>query len=208
MKNSVKLLAVVILSAGFVQSSEGSNETQRTYRLPAYGMAGCGLGTLVFDNSRNRSDKGSQLVQAGLNDIGFVVGFFQSVLQNPGFALAPGTLISGPTSGYQSSSITTGTSNCDDSPASAEERRMERETYVAVNFNDLSKESAQGKGDRLQSLAEILGCGDERSFPTFAQVTQTHHAEIFSDSEPANVTARILTKAQANSDLRSCLRAK
>ena len=147
------------------------------YRLPAWGMAGCGLGTLVFAGPKSNT-MGTQLLVLTTND-----------------SVSP-----------QTSAITSGTSNCNANPASAEAMRIERETYVAVNLTDISKEASQGNGTHLQSLADILGCGDQQNFSTFAQLAQTSHSEIFSDAVPENVTERLLSKANASEDLRSCLR--
>lgn len=183
MKNviSIALLASTLaLSSVATAQPKGKKAAESSsYRLPAYGMAGCGLGSLVFPGPKNNTMV-LQILAGTTNNI-----FFP-----------------------QTSAITSGTSNCNELPASEEALRIERETFVAVNINDLSKEASQGDGAHLQSLADILGCGDLQSFTTFAQVTQTSHGEIFSDVVPENVTARIVEKAKANDDLRTCLRSK
>lgn len=216
MKTLFKIFVTVGLLVSFAaqaQSDRPRNErkqsrTGRAYRLPAYGMAGCGTGTLIFPHSNKRQDIGIQLIAATVNDAPFIIPSAVTVLTGGAVAVNSSFGISGAPSSAQSTSIASGSSNCNEMPMDEEAMRMERETYVAVNMSNLNKEASQGNGAHLQSFAELIGCGDEKNFSTFARIAQVSHTEIFSDAEPESVTERLLTKARGNTDLRSCLRAK
>ncbi len=110
-----------------------------------YGMAGCGLGSLIL-----KEDKvGPQIGAAFLN-----------------------------ATGVQTSGITTGTSNCVDDGVAFQKRKQEY--FVTVNFESLQQEMAVGQGEKLISLASLLGCpaGD------FGKMTRKEYSGLF----PANVT--------------------
>jgi hypothetical protein len=83
--------------------------------------------------------------------------------------------------------------------------RKERETYVSVNLNDLSKDASKGDGNYLRGLAEMIGCGTDQEFASFAAVSQKDHAQIFSDSDASNVTGRFIAKAKETDALRGCV---
>lgn len=178
MKIQTKLAIVLtglIPALGFAQRPKKSG-----YRLPPYGMAGCGLGSMLFDGPKDNT-KVTQILVLTTNNY-----FFP-----------------------QSSAITSGSSNCTNSPADSEEAfRIERETYVSMNLGDLNKEAAQGQGDRLRGLSEMLGCGEQNEVQAFAQVAQLSHSEIFSDVQATDVTNRWVNKANENDVLKSCLTVK
>ncbi|MEY2987020.1 MAG: hypothetical protein RJB13_541 [Pseudomonadota bacterium] len=181
---SIILAAAVLPSVGFAQKQR--QQTKQSYSLPPYGMAGCGLGSLIFSgdntgmNIKNNS-MGPQLLAATTNNYIFP----------------------------QSSAITTGSSNCTDVPAgSADAFRIERETYVTMNLNDLNKEAAQGQGDKLRGLSEMLGCAEQNEVQTFAKVAQFGHSSIFSDAQPVNVTNRWVSLAETDQTLQQCLNAR
>lgn len=183
---SIILAAAVLPNVGFAQKRRRQAPPQRSYSLPPYGMAGCGLGSLIFSgdntglNIKNNT-MGPQLLAATTNNY-----FFP-----------------------QSSAITTGSSNCTDVPAeSADAFRIERETYVTMNLNDLNKEAAQGQGDKLRGLSEMLGCTEQNEVQTFAKVAQLGHSSIFSDAQPVNVTNRWVSLAEADQTLQQCLYAR
>ena len=206
-------VGLVVSFAAQAQSDRPRNERRqsradRPYRLPAYGMAGCGAGTLIFPNNNRRSDIGIQLIAATVNDSPLLIPGLISALSGGIVAINPGFTVSGGPTSAQSSSIVSGSSNCNEMPMDEDAMRKERETYVAVNMSNLNKEASQGDGAHLQSFAELIGCGDEKNFSTFAQIAQVSHTEIFSDAEPESVTERLLTKARNNNELRSCLRGK
>jgi hypothetical protein len=176
--------SLLISTAAFAQGKRSA--PQRNYSLPPYGMAGCGLGSVIFSgdntgmNIKNNT-MGPQLLAATTNSYAFP----------------------------QLSAITSGTSNCTDTPAGSEEAfRIERETYVSMNLGDLSKEASQGEGNHLRGLAEMIGCGNDSQFEVFAAVAQTEHDVIFSDIVASNVANRFVAKAKETDALQSCLRNK
>lgn len=176
--------SLLFSTAAFAQGKKQA--PQKNYSLPPYGMAGCGLGAVIFsgDNTGmniNNNAMGPQLLAATTNNYVFP----------------------------QSSAITSGTSNCTDTPAGSEEAfRIERETYVSMNLGDLSKEASKGEGNHLRGLAEMIGCGNDSQFEVFAAVAQTEHDVIFSDTVASNVANRFVAKAKETVALQSCLRNK
>jgi hypothetical protein len=74
-------------------------------------------------------------------------------------------------------SVTTGTSACSDAPPAAA-MLEEQKVFIEENLASLTKEAAQGEGETLETLADVMGC-DEEEYDTFATQTQAHHAELF-----------------------------
>mgnify|MGYP001548272856 CR=1 FL=1 len=99
--------------------------------------------------------------------------------------------------------ITTGTSECTDAPA--EMAKMEQEVFIEANLASLSKEAAQGSGETLAGLAEVMGCADSE---TFATVCQRNHASIFSEDQVQTVRQKIIDVVKSDENLaKSCTRA-
>jgi hypothetical protein len=178
----VVIASVIASTAAFAQGKK----TGQSYRLPPYGMAGCGLGSVIFSGDNT-----------GLN------------IKNN--AMGP-QLLAATTNNYffpQTSAITSGTSNCTDTPAGSEEAyRMERETFVSMNLGDLNKEASKAEGNHLRGLAEMIGCGEESQFLVFAAAAQAGHGVIFSDANPANVSQRFIETARASDALKGCVRSR
>jgi hypothetical protein len=63
------------------------------------------------------------------------------------------------TSGNQTFGITSGTSNCDTGPGSADTAK----NFVEANRVALAKDISRGKGATLTSLSELAGCGDAKA---------------------------------------------
>jgi hypothetical protein len=107
------------------------------------------------------------------------------------------------------SSISSGTSNDFNTfSGTTQSPKVERETFVSVNLNELSKEASQGEGVHLRGLAEMIGCGNEIQFELFAAVAQMEHSEIFSDNNGSKVTQRLLSKLKESNTLDECLKVK
>ena len=173
----MKLVQSVLVIASVIASTAAFAQGQKakSYRLPPYGMAGCGLGATILGD---KNEVGPQLLAGTTNNY-----FFP-----------------------QTSAITSGTSNCTDTPAGSEEAyRMERETFVSMNLGDLNKEVSKAEGDHLRGLAEMIGCGEETQFQVFAAAAQADHGVIFSDANPANVSQRFLETARASDALKGCV---
>jgi hypothetical protein len=96
------------------------------------------------------------------------------------------------TSGSQFFGIISGTSNCvPDTPAAAQE--FQQQTFMANNFASLSQEMAQGDGEALRGLSQLLGCKEE-VYPAFAKELQSSQQQIF--KAPGAVAALETTKVQ------------
>lgn len=80
--------------------------------------------------------------------------------------------------------MTSGTSNCVNMPH--ETARNEQEVFVAANFNSLSKEAAQGEGEHLAALAEVMGCDHQK----LATLSQANQAQIFATADGKQVVEK------------------
>ncbi|MCA9473125.1 MAG: DUF3015 domain-containing protein [Nitrospirales bacterium] len=100
---------------------------------------GCGLGHLAWSgSSANQNAIGIQVLMATTNG----------------------------TFGSQTFGISTGTSGCTNDGTIVMKEKVN--VFAAVNFENLSQEMAQGKGEHLASMATLMGIPEE------------HHAEFFS----------------------------
>jgi len=144
---------------------EAATTTTAEYRDPHYGMAGCGAGSLVIKEDQMWPQVGSSLV----NSVGcqFLVG-------------------------CQSFAITSGSSNCQAGGEDSADKKMEKEVFVEVNLNSITKEAAQGDGQHLSALAEIFGCEATEARSAFAKMNQNNYSEIFSDNEAKNIVGKMV----------------
>jgi len=84
-------------------------------------------------------------------------------------------------SGSQTFGITTGTSNCTDKER--QNAKMEQEVFVKVNLAKLTREAAEGSGEHLEALAEVLGCeGND-----FAKLSQDRYGKIYNNDDAKTV---------------------
>src|SRR5262245_9665844 len=111
---------VMAIGAGLM----GMSLLSSTAHADPYGMAGCGLGSMLF------GDK-------------------------PGFVQVLAATTNG-TFGTQTFGITTGTSNCEDTKASAESTKA----FVQANREAVAKDIARGSGETISSLTNLAGCTD------------------------------------------------
>ena len=143
-----------------------------------YGMAGCGVGSLVVEGSERQNDKVFQIIAGIINNY-------------------TGSIFS----------ISSGSSNCRDTPQSV--ARMEQEVFISVNMNSMNKEAAQGDGHHLAAFAEVLGCGDTDSVAQFVRLSQNRYDVIFADSQPNGVLNRYLAEIKGTESLADkCSRAE
>ncbi len=77
----------------------------------------------------------------------------------------------------QTFGITTGTSECGGGVVKVQ---AEQKVYAYNNFGQLQKEIAQGRGERLQTLAYLMGC-DAKAVDAFGAAAQKNYSAIFSD---------------------------
>ncbi len=92
--------------------------------------------------------------------------------------------------------ISTGTSNCRAQNIVMREKAVQY--FAEVNKDDLSREMAQGSGEKLKALASLYGCQGEAQ-GSFAKMTQSAYERILPTSAtPANAMVQNL-----NSELKS-----
>lgn len=100
------------------------------------------------------------------------------------------------TFGTQTFGITTGTSECG---SGAIKVQAEQKAYAYNNFGQLQKEIAQGRGERLQTLAFLMGCG-AKSVDSFSAIAQKNYAQIFSEKTTDSDIMLDQIRAAAKSD--------
>lgn len=76
----------------------------------------------------------------------------------------------------QTFGITSGTAGC--KPDSQVNLDRKKEVFVASNFELLSEDMSQGKGEYLAGYAKLFGCSDA-TVDGFSRMTQIHYEEIF-----------------------------
>jgi hypothetical protein len=130
-----------------------------------YGMAGCGLGSLVVGK------KGGQLFASTTNG----------------------------TAGSQTFGITSGTSNCVDSPNSEVAQRMDH--FIATNKLAVASDIARGSGETLVNLSGMMGCADQSA--KISKVLQSNFNQIFPSSTvyPNEITDSIISTVLKNEEL-------
>lgn len=99
----------------------------------------------------------------------------------------------------QTFGITTGTSECGGGVIKAD---TEQRIYAYNNFAQLQQEIAQGRGERLQTLAFMMGCR-AKSIDQFGAVAQKNYAQIFSgnDTDSEQMLERLRSAAQSDAIL-------
>ncbi len=83
--------------------------------------------------------------------------------------------------GSQTFGITFGTSNCSASGLVMNEKQIQY--FVEVNQEDLTREMAQGHGDKLATLAALHGCSDDAAINAFSSKAQSHFEQILPTSK-------------------------
>lgn len=117
---------------------------------------GCGLGKLAWADYKNQKNIAPQVMMATTN------GSFGS-----------GTF-----------GISSGTSGCtNDGQVMADQRTN---MFAAMNFDNLSQEMAQGKGEHLASLATLMGIPAEQHTAFFA-LTQERYTAMVEAGETSSV---------------------
>ncbi len=108
--------------------------------------------------------------------------------------------------GNQTYAISSGTSNCVESRTEVAE--MEQNVFVTANLNTLTRDAAQGEGDVIEGLAEVLGCYDADGQNRLKEVSRTEHARLFATNDPEVVLDEYLNIIQADPILaQKCVKA-
>ncbi len=97
--------------------------------------------------------------------------------------------------------ITSGTSGCSSSGIVQNDKEMQY--FVEVNHDDLSREMAQGKGEKLNTLAALNGCMTTQAQAAFAEMTQQSYQKIVpsADVKPTEMVQNIRSEAKANENV-------
>ena len=146
-------------------------EQKEVSYIEPWGMAGCGLWSMVIKDH-------SKWAQLGVWALGF---YFMN--------------------NFQTSAISSGTSNCVAQRTDIASR--EQEVFISINLASLTKEAAQGTGEHLSALAEVFGCPHSE----FAQLSQNRYGSIYKTYEPTAVLESYRREVQANANLaKTCVR--
>lgn len=78
--------------------------------------------------------------------------------------------------GSQTFGITFGTSNCSANGIVMNDKQIQY--FVEVNQQDLTREMAQGHGDKLSTLAALHGCADQNTINAFSTKAQSSYEQI------------------------------
>lgn len=156
----------------FGSSAFAKSASKETSYQTPYGMNGCGLWSLIIQGK----DQGSQLGIFALKTLVF-----------PDF---------------QTSAISTGSSNCVNS-GTRQAMLDEQNVFVQVNLDVLEKEAAQGQGETLESFSELLGCKDHKAF---AEWSQSNYHLIFSQRDPGSVIENYRLQLHSNEQTFECSR--
>ena len=102
------------------------------------------------------------------------------------------------TSFSQAFGITSGTSGCSSSGFVKSEQEVQY--YVEVNQEDLSREMAQGQGEKLRTLAVMTGCDSAEAQEAFYSMTKSSYNKIVSSSNTSSQELVSHLKRQMNED--------
>jgi hypothetical protein len=94
--------------------------------------------------------------------------------------------------------ITSGTSGC--SANGLVQNNQQIEYFVEVNHDDLSREMAQGSGEKLSVLAQLNGCVTPEAQAAFASMTQASFNKILPTAQTtaASMVQNLKKEAQAD----------
>lgn len=85
--------------------------------------------------------------------------------------------------GSQTFGITTGTSGCSTSDTAYNQTQQEK--FVSANMDKLSTQMAQGSGEYVSAMAELMGCSASAQ-PEFARMTQANYESLFASDANAH----------------------
>lgn len=136
----MKRLLVVVIAAtvsmtAFAQGAKKNtgligSSVDKGGQSAAYGMAGCGLGSVLFGETESR---GGQVLAATTNGI----------YGNGTFAMSSGTSNCVP-----------------ENTASTAQMRKNMELFVAANRESLANDIAKSNGETITAISNIMGCKD------------------------------------------------
>ena len=129
---------------------------------------GCGLGKLIWSDAGNQKSIAPQVLQSTTNG----------------------------TFGSQTFGISTGTSGCTNDGTVMGEHKVN--FFASVNYDNLAQEMAQGGGEHLSSLAELMGVPQEK-MPEFFALAQSRYPTLAAsdDNSPAAMVDLLRSGMQA-----------
>lgn len=122
----------------------------------------------------------SSAMAAGYKSAGCGLG--SMVIQEEGFMQVLAATTNG-TSASQTFGITSGTSNCAGA-GGVSKAAVKQEVYVSSNFDSLSQEMAQGNGEHIAALANVMGC-EKSVTPHFGKVLKANYKNMNTTSPEA-----------------------
>lgn len=93
--------------------------------------------------------------------------------------------------------MTSGTSGCDANDTVYNQQMQEE--FVATNYEVLAEEMAQGHGQYVSALAELMGC-DAAAQADFARMSQSRYESLFSAPDLAPTALLGNVKAEISQD--------
>lgn len=141
------------------------------------------VAVLMFVGSSYAAGEGYGSAGCGLGSL--IIG------NDPGFIQVFAATTNG-TLGNQTFGITSGTSNCDKQAKFASNKRLTE--FVQANMDNLAKDVAMGKGESMDTLAELMGISIEKRPVIYAKL-QSNFSNIFTSEkvEVADVVDNIVT---------------
>lgn len=135
---------LVILSVGVAHAQEKKKtgligHSVEKSNNAAWGMAGCGLGSVLFGESENR---GGQILAATTNDI----------YSTNTFAMSSGTSNCVPEQGTTTAQL-----------------KKNMEMFVSANREALANDIAKSNGETIVTLGDMMGCNDNKYLGTKLQ---------------------------------------
>jgi hypothetical protein len=130
--------------------------------------SGCGLGKVIWSESGNQKAIAPQVLQSTTNG----------------------------TFGTQTFGISTGTSGCTNDGTIMGEHKVT--FFASANYDNLAQQMAQGGGEHLSSLGELMGVPEEK-MPEFFALAQSRYPTLVAsgDDNPAAMVALLRSGMQA-----------
>jgi hypothetical protein len=97
--------------------------------------------------------------------------------------------------------MTTGTSGCTENMSKVS--AVEKEVYISANYGTIAKEAAQGSGEHLNTLAELMGC-EKSTQEAFAKFSQKNYEKLYGTEEASGLINRYQTEMTADQWEGSC----
>ncbi|MCB1190741.1 MAG: DUF3015 family protein [Leptospiraceae bacterium] len=127
-------------------------------------------------------------------------GFGSIILGGQNNFLQVFAVTSNASSGSQTFGITSGTSNCTED--GIVQNNKAQEAFVHLNYHSLEQEMATGKGEKLDTLANLFGCSKGKT--EFASMTKKSYKSLFSkeNNDPSKLYLALKTEVSKDESLK------